>query len=502
MPRALSLVLTLFSGWLYGLCFPTASLQLLAWVALVPFLAVLRRTGVGRALLLSWVWTLMAAYTVGDWFAHSVATYYQQPILIGVGFFIGVSSFMAAPFYMAFALAYRLLVRRPGPALPLLVAAAWSGTELARGRLLGANPWALFGYSQVGLDHLVQLADVTSVYGVSFLLVAVNAAAAEVLARGRRAGLGLVTALASVALALGYGDLCLRDATSPAVSGAIETVMVQANLDLGSQWREEFYGRNLDAHLRLTREALRNARPDLIFWPEGALTFFLEEEPLYRGAIGRVLAASGAQLIVGGPRNVRTPEPVFYNSIFLLSAAGEILGTYDKERLVPFAERFPFGSIELLRRRFARVREFSPGILTRPLVTAVGAAGVTVCNEAMFPELVAARVRDGARFLVDPANDTWLTPKFSAQQFDIVRLRTVEQRRYLVRASTSGPSAIVDPWGRVAVRTQFFTSATVAGRIEAREEITAYGRIGDLFGIGCLLVAVGASVTRARPRHG
>jgi apolipoprotein N-acyltransferase len=87
-----------------------------------------------------------------------------------------------------------------------------------------------------------------------------------------------------------------------------------------------------------------------------------------------------------------------------------------------------------------------------------------ICNEAMFPEIAGERARDGAVFFLDPANDTWLTPKFSAQQFDIVRLRTVEQRRYLVRASTSGPSAIVDPVGRVDIRTQFLARTAITGR--------------------------------------
>src|SRR5215468_10935104 len=180
MPLAASLALTLASGWLYGLCFPTASVQLLAWVALVPFFAAVRRASLARALLLGWVWTITAAYFVGDWFARSVATYYQQPILIGVAFFVGVSSLMAAPFYMAFAICYRVLVRFPRPIVPFLTAAAWAGAELARARLLGGNPWALFGYSQMGMDRLVQIADVTSVYGVSFALAAVNAALVEV----------------------------------------------------------------------------------------------------------------------------------------------------------------------------------------------------------------------------------------------------------------------------------------------------------------------------------
>jgi apolipoprotein N-acyltransferase len=198
MPFAAALALTLASGWLYGLCFPTASAQLLAWVALMPFFAAIRRAGLARALLLGWVWTITAAYFVGDWFARSVATYYQQPILIGVAFFIGVSSLMAAPFYIAFAVCYRILLRFPRPIVPFLVAAAWAGTELARGRLVAGNPWALFGYSQMAMDRWVQIADVTSVYGVTFVLVAVNAALVEVVVAG-----GQLQALAAPAAAGG-----------------------------------------------------------------------------------------------------------------------------------------------------------------------------------------------------------------------------------------------------------------------------------------------------------
>src|SRR5262249_16470681 len=236
----------------------------------------------------------------------------------------------------------------------------------------------------------------------------------------RRALAALVAAGGLVLALLAYGKLRIAQESQESPGARpVEVGMVQGNLDLGSQWREEFYARNLEIFLRLTHEILQESRPQVVFWPEAALTFFLEDEPRFREAIARVIVPSGAQLVLGGPRKQATSAPIYWNSIFLLSPAGQILGVYDKHRLVPFAERFPLHTVELLRRHFARVREFTPGVSSAPLATTGGPAGVMICNEAMFPEMAGERVRDGAVFFVDPANDTWLTPKFSAQQFDI-----------------------------------------------------------------------------------
>src|SRR5262249_54008072 len=98
----------------------------------------------------------------------------------------------------------------------------------------------------------------------------------------------------------------------------------------------------------------------------------------------------------------------------------------------------------------------------------------------------------------DPANDTWLTGKFSAQQFDIVTLRAVEERRYIVRASTAGPSAIVDPLGRVRLRTAFGTAAALPGGTAPRTELTPHEGLGDAFAVGCVVVALAACVRRWR----
>lgn len=504
---ALPLVATLLSAALYGLSFPTASLRGLAWVALVPFLVALRRVRTTpAALLLAWLWTVAAAYAVGDWFPRSVTVYYQQPPLVGILFFAGVSSIMAAPFYVAFTACYRLLARRPDAALPLLVAAGWTACELGRTTLLSGNPWALFGYSQAGLTPVIQIADTTGVYGVTFVLVAVNAALAEawLSLRGENHRLGhllggLGLAAATVAGTLGYGVARLADApASDARRDGFKIAIVQGNLDLGSQWRREFYGRNLDVYMRLTLEALAAEGPRLVFWPESAMTFFLDDEPLYRAAIARMLAPSGAHLVTGAPRFVGSrAAPVYHNTAYLLSPHGIILGWYDKQRLLPFAEYFPFGSIQLLRRRFARVREFAPGTSSALLQTPAGPIGVTICNEAVFPDIPAERVRAGAAYLVNLANDTWVSdPTFSAQLFDIVSLRAVEQRRYLVRAATSGFSAIVDPWGRTEVLSQPFTQEWIVGRVRANGTLTPYCRLGDLFALACTAVALGIAAAR------
>jgi apolipoprotein N-acyltransferase len=477
---------------------------------------------------LAFLWPQLASAFVADALPAAVSTYFLQPAWVGWSFAIGIWAITGSVYYMAFAPAYRALARRFTGALPLLAGAAWAAMELGRGRLFTGssffvgNPWALIGYSQADWLPLVQIASWTGIYGVSFVLVAVNAGVAELWwawRRGeagarRRAAAGLVLAGLPALVAVGYGHAVLRAApAAESAANAVPIAIVQGNLDLGSRWQSEFYGRNIAEYLLLTRRALQEGaggrggaagsapmKPSIVFWPEGALTFFLEEDEGFRRAIGRVLAAGDVELMVGGPRSAAEPS-VYFNTIFLLSESGEMRGRYDKQYLVPFSEYFPLRQLDLVRRRFERVRSFTHGAPTPPLPTRAGPAGVLVCNEAMLPEVAGARVHEGAVYLVNPSNDTWIArPKWADMMFDLVSLRAVEQRRYLVRASTAGPSAVVDPWGRVSGRTQPFSQDLVLSRIVPRTERSVYGRVGDLFAFTCLasvLVAIVAGRRRA-----
>jgi apolipoprotein N-acyltransferase len=234
-----------------------------------------------------------------------------------------------------------------------------------------------------------------------------------------------------------------------------------------------------------------------IVWPESAMTFFVAQEPRYQQAIGRVLGGGSVELVAGGPRTAALPSSAIHNAAFLLSGAGQVVAWYDKEHLLPFGEYFPLGSVELLRRRFGHVREFVPGDPIPPLPTAAGRAGVLICNESMFPEIARARVRSDADYLLVLTNDAWLgSAQFARMHFDMAVWRAVEQRRYVVRASTAGPSAIVDPRGRVRAESAIGTDAVGAGAVVPRSDLTPYGQVGDLFAWGCVAVALAAAFHR------
>ena len=492
----MAFLLMLLCGAAYGACFPPLAVRGLAWVVLAPAFVAILPARPARAAMLGAVLGGAGACATVAWLPRTVVAYFGQPWWLGALLFALVVAVMVLPCYAAVAACAAVFARRWRAALPLAVGAAWAAGELARARLLGGNPWVLFGYTQVGVAPVVQLADLAGVYGLSFVLAATNVAAAQLWLDGRRAlGAGAV-AVALVAGTVGYG--AMRLAEVPRASAApVPVAVVQGDIDLGAQWRQDLYGRNLDTYLRLTLDTLGAAPAALVVWPENAMTFFLADEPLYREAIARVLGPFGATLLAGGPA-VRDRD-VFTNAAFTMAPDGALTARYDKRRLLPFAESFPLPRLDLLRRNFGRVRSFTPGAASAPLPTPAGAAGVLICNEAFYPDDARARVREGATLLVNLSNDTWMgSHQFSTIAFDTSALRAVEQRRWLVRASTSGPSAIVDPFGHVVAAGPLAARAVVRGAVAPRTDLSPYARWGDAFAFACAAATLALLVAARR----
>ena len=520
-----ALALTVLSGALYGLAFPglpflPSGAWPLAWMALVPFLvAVARgsarqtvargsarqavaRDGARRAIALGFALGIAASYGVGTWMPAAVVSYYEQPIVVGVAIFLVCALWQSAWQFALFALVWCRLARAPRGWTPFAAGAAWVTAELLRTLVPFGNPWALFGYSQTAMPLLVQTADLTGVYGPSFVLATVNAALAlawTASGPSRSAARRALAATAALVVAVvAYGGLRLAAERGATGVAAVPIVAVQGNLDLGTQWRSEFYGANLAAYAELTAKALAARPAPLVVWPESALTFFIEDDASYRAYLAAFLGAARTALLTGGPRVVRDGTRESYrNAAFAIATTGVISAYYEKATLVPFAEYFPLAGEGLLRRQFGKVREFTPGERHGPLPTAAGDAGVMICNEAMLGDTARRRVRDGAAWLVTLTNDSWVGRRHYAEiALAMVRLRAVETRRWLVRASTSGPSAIVDPAGRVGDRLAFGSAGVVRGTIEPRGGATLYARVGDVFALACAAIVLMMSVPK------
>jgi apolipoprotein N-acyltransferase len=353
----------------------------------------------------------------------------------------------------------------------------------------------LLGYALVPDVTLIQVADLGGVYLLSFVLAFVNASVAEAMRCARREPRRLPGTLApaGVLLVLVYAYGMSRIAAPLPQTPAVRIAVVQGNNDLGMQWRPEFYGRGLEQYLRLSMQAAQRTHPRLIVWPESAVTFFLAHEPHYQALIARTLTAIGADLIVGAPHyeDADPARPAFFNSVFYMTADGQLRGRYDKARLLPFAEYFPLRTIEFLRRDFERVRYFTAGDGTTLLHTRIGTAAVVVCFEAIFPELVRRQMARGADVLLNVSNDVWLGRNAGpAQHLTMASLRAVENRTWLIRATTTGVSAIIDPLGRVRERSSTFAAAVLDGYIVPMQVDTVYKRYGDVFAYASVAAAI------------
>jgi len=492
--------LTLASAGLFAMAFPPIDARALAYAALAPFFVALRGQSRRRRALLGWLWGVAAAYGLGVWFAPSMANYFLQPLWVGFLSFLIVATLMVAPYTVLFALASRRIAH--GDAIPstLLIAAGWVACELLRGRLLTGtgwfigNPWGLIGYSQVGwpVAPVAQLGSITGIYGVSFVVVTTNAAIALAwverarLASSRTLQLACGTGVTATVLAFAAGAALERGAAQDREGEPV--ALVQGNVAIGARWDRAHYGRHLEHYVALSEEANRGERPASLFWPESAMTFFVEEEEAFRHSLGSFLGPRDLELVAGGPSRTGSG---FANSVFRIAPSGEVLGRYDKQHLVPLAESMPFSGERWVRRNFGEVRRFDSGRGPSLLPTRVGHAGVLLCNEAMLPEVAGARVRSGAEYLLNPTNDTWIQHvQYTTLQFRIAAMRAIEQRRDLVRVSTAGPSAIIDAWGRSPKPTPPGEPAVLRGTVTRRTGLSLYGRLGDAFGGLCCVASL------------
>jgi apolipoprotein N-acyltransferase len=486
------------------LAFPRFDVWPLAWVALVPLLYHLGRCARGRTAVLSG-FTAGMLFFLGllYWIPRAMMAYGGvHPVLAGAVFVL--VCVVLGLFVGAFAWLQWRMFRRWGWKGALLAPFAWAAVEYARNHLaLTGFPWGNLGTSQAYAGFLIQIADTTGVYGVSFLVAAINTVLLLALVPEVPRRLKLYWA-ALVGMALFYCLLYaeLRYATFPAADyKPLAVAGIQANIRDEDTWAQVAAVHRED-YPRLVAEVLA-AAPDtrLVVFPESPSPYAFDRDPGYRQLMTGLAVRHRITLLFNG---IHYRGADYFNSVYAVESDGRLGGVYDKARLVPFAEHVPFQPVFFFARAMSQeISNFTPGPGPLPLDAAGVRMGVSVCYEAVFPEYVRGFTAAGARVLVNVTNDAWFGRTAAPwQHVQHSLLRAVENRRWVVRVANSGISAIIDPFGRVTAQIPPFARGTLTGHVHPLTQRSPYVVIGDAFAWVCVAVTVlGAGIPWRRKQH-
>lgn len=477
------------SGLLLFLSFPKFGSHLVAWFALVPlFHALGRAGGVRDALKLGFAAGMVFNVGIIYWMGIVVVKYGNLPIYMGVLAVAAVSAALAGYFSLFGAGVYRL--KKAG--VPEFISAAplWVVVEFAKSNLFTGFPWENLGYSQVGNLNLVQTADILGVYGISFLVVLVNALfyrAYEHRPEWKKAAAPVAACAILGAAGMLYGQWRLQDvgAVVKAVPAAsqMKTTIVQGNIDQSIKWNEKFERQSLDVFLRLSAGE-PGPVPGLIIWPETTTPFFFQDVNDKHRDIVAVARSRNDYLILGSPSyETKSGRMQFMNSAFAVSNSGAILGRYDKVHLVPFGEYMPFRSIfPFMGQLLPGMSDFVAGSGFGPLELGDKdmKIGVLICYESIFPEISREYKKAGARLLVNITNDAWFDRSSAPyQHLSMAVFRAVENRMFMARSANTGISAVIDPCGRITASTGLFEPAKLEASVGFVDVKTFYSEFGN-----------------------
>lgn len=486
MPTVKNILLSVFSAVLLSLPFSSGKLWIISWFGFIPLFLVLRKKSRLQGFFLAYICGVVFWSFTIYWLVH--VTFPGTIILI-----------LYLALYFGF---FGLLFSTLNPGLRTMglffIPSAWVLLEYLRSYLFTGFPWALLGFSQYKNLPVIQIADITGAWGVSFLIMMVNAAMYQVLG-SRFLVLGKIKiknylfVLLFLALALGYGYYRLNLEPITYNLEPIKISVIQGNIPQAIKW--DWRARNfiLNNYKELTSESAKGS-PALIIWPEASVPGVLGEDDAVFEQVFSLAGRLNIDLLIGA---VSWRSGNYFNSALFIDRSGKPAKIYNKLHLVPFGEFVPFKKTFPFLQAIAPIGDIQPGrehtIFAKPCPF-----GVLICFEDLFPELSREFVKRGAKFLVNITNDAWYKEGSAAyQHFSASVFRAVENRVYLARAANTGISGFIDPRGRIlsvvqdAGHKEIFVKGYSSQAISpAPIQLTFYNRYGDIFILFCLLLLI------------
>jgi apolipoprotein N-acyltransferase len=491
------LILPALTGLFLAASFPRGDQGWLAWLAWIPLIISVaqsknRRLAFGGGffsgvlgffILLVWIPQVLARY--GGLSSGLAWTAYTLLVFV-----------LACYPAFACALVKHMMIRR-GNGMLLFFPIVWILFEFALSvSPLGGFPWLLAGYTQVEFLPVIQIAEITGIYGVSFSILAINTGIAWIiLCRKRRLStyIPLVGAVALFVSCLLYGRIALKHWES--LKPRFQAAMLQGNLsedDSKIALVEKFQ----QGYISMA-DRLNPPNVDLLILPESPAPTFFQFDEDYRKSMETLARRYPLGLVLSNIQYKESEGSMrYFNSAFFLDRNGSLTGVYDKIHRVPFGEYIPMqGLFSFIETISKDVGGFYAGKDTRLIPVGGHPANAIICFEAVFPGLVRRFVDQGSQLIINLTNDGWYG--ISAAPFQhlmISRLRAVENRRYFLRATNSGISAVIEPSGKIQSSTGLMQEAIGQGHFDFLTEKTFYTRYGDVFIFLCAIILFGTVI--------
>jgi len=397
---------------------------------------------------------------------------------------------------------FRVVFRTTGRFYILIFPAIWVCIDLLRSVGEIAFPWAFLGYSLTPFLPTVQIASITGVWGVTFLVVLGNVLVFEVLTSYYRNENQLQKWIHASVFCMFIGCISCWGyfRMKHSLHGTTTKVsLIQSNID------QLHWGNNsLDEAFSITEKMIRDAaaeKPQLVIGPESALLCFLDRQSTLRRRVVGWANEIQTPLLLGALHWDKAPDAAayeyyVYNSAFLIEPGSNVLTHYYKQKLVPFSEKMPFeNSIPILSRVNLGEADFQSGI--DPVIFTAGEirAAPFICYEIIFPSFVQQRLKRDANLIVTITNDGWFgktTGPF--HHATMARMRAIENCVSIVRCANSGFSMFIDPYGRVQKQTSLYKREILTGETLLKSADTFYSRHGDWFLLMCSLISISGIV--------
>jgi apolipoprotein N-acyltransferase len=493
----------MFCGLLVVLSFPTFNIYPLVWVALAPLLVLLYDKSGKQSFTIGLLFGTVYFFGTIYWIYHSL-NHYGSIALVPSLFVVLLLSLYLSLYPAIFCALYSKVIKKRDLPATFVAPVLWTALEFVRSYALTGFPWSSLGYSQYDFTVFIQFADITGIYGVSFLIVAVNGAIADFFIIKKRtlerplhsrfytyAGWALL--LVIIVANFSYGLFRLYQERP---GSNINVAIVQGNIEQDKKWEKNYQQFVSETYRNLTLSALSKAEtatdlPNLIVWPETAVPFFFgnnsESDELV--AFQKSL---NAYLLFGAVMLKSDDSAKYSNSAVLLTKEGKVSYIYDKIHLVPFGEYVPMRNLLFFINKLVEgVGDYIPGDSYTKAVTPFGSFAAPICYEIIFPGLVRKYYIKGGDFIVNITNDAWFGRTSGPyQHFSMAVFRAIENRKPVIRAANTGISGFIDSSGRILQKSDIFVRTVIRSDLKTDLTLSVYTKYGDLFSFFCIIASM------------